>query len=230
MTKLKYLCIVLMSVSLSTINAQEIKKTQDVGLWTGASLDVKLNKKFNLGFSQDIRFFESLTELDKYITNVGVDYKVNKYFKFGGDIRYYINKEKDKTISQNWRYSFDSHFKNKIGKRLKFKYRLRFQTVHQDLFGIVSQGSKSNIRSKASFDYKLNKRHEVFLGAELFKELVFYRKPYFNKVRFLIGDEMKTEVGDLNFKLGYERELNSDFPLNYFFCGVYYTFKIKHEK
>lgn len=212
---------------LISVSAQGIKKTQDLGLWIGGSIAYDLTNDFKIEFEQQARFFESITELEKYITDIGIGYKINKNFGLGGNLRYYLDKEKDKRLVQDWRYNFDLKFKHKIGERVKFSYRLRFQSVYEDLFGIIDQGRVSSLRNKISIDYKLNKTNSLFVDAEIFRKLVFYRKPYFNKVRFQVGNELKTKIGKFKFAAGYERELKSDYPLNYFFGGVFYTFKIK---
>lgn len=212
------------------IYSQEIKKTQDIGLWTGASLEYEFSKDYVLKFSQELRLFEDISEVEEYITDLGLEYKINKNFKLGVNLRYYLNKKKDKTISQDWRYNFDLKFKKKIIHGLKFKYRLRYQTAYKNLFAVVSEGMESNFRNQISFNYKLNKKNDIYLGTELFRKIIDYRKPYFNKIRFLIGDEMETKVGGFDFSIGYERELNSNYPLNYFFGRIYYKIELKREK
>lgn len=210
--------------------AQEIKKTQDLGLWTGLSIEYDLNKDYTLKLSQELRLFENLSEIEKYNSDLGLDYRINKKFNLGFSLRYYLNKEKDKTISQSGRYNFDIRYKEKIGNKFKIKYRLRFQTLYKNMFTAVSEKTESNFRNKISFDYKLNKQNNIYLGAEIFREIKVYRKPYFNKIRFSIGDEKKTKAGEFDFSLVYERELNSNYPLNYFIGRINYTFKLKHEK
>jgi len=209
------------------LSAQEIKKTRDVGLWMGASIEYKFKDDYLLTFSQDLRLFESLREIDKYITDIGLEYKINKNFKLGGNVRYFLNKRSDKTISQDWRYNLDLKFKGKLSTKFKVKYRLRFQSNYKDLPAVIYEGVKSNLRNKIAINYDVNEYNLVYFSSELFREIVAYRKPYFNKMRLLVGDKVKTKLGEFDVSLGYERELNSQYPLNYFFARIYYTFKLK---
>lgn len=227
--KIKAITLFFLILSSNAVNAQSQVKTNDLGIWLGASLEYKLNKKYTFNFSQDVRLFESFTAIDKYITNLGVSYKVNKHFKLSGAGRYYLNKEKDNLLSQNWRYNLSFNLKFKLNKKFKLKYRARVQTKYQFSLENVYQGRASNFRNRITIDYKLNKKNHIYFGTELFREFVFYRKPYFNKIRLILGDKLSHNLGDFNYFIGYERELNTEHPFNYTFLGIYYTFKLKNE-
>lgn len=223
----KLLLNILFLIAWVNLSAQEIKKTRDLGLWMGASIEYKFKDDYLLTFSQDLRLFESLSEIDKYITDLGLEYKIDKNFKFGANLRYFLNKRNNKTISQDWRYNLDLKFRAKLRTKFRLKYRLRFQSNYQDAPAVIYRGVKSNLRNKIAINYAVNDNNLAYLSSELFREIVAYRKPYFNKMRLLIGDKLQTKLGEFDTSLGYERELNSDYPLNYFFARVYYTFKLK---
>lgn len=227
MYTLKKVLIIIFLFVGNNSNAQEIKKTQDLGLWLGASIEYDFKKDYTLSFAQEFRLFESLTEMDRYITDVGLDYKINKNFGIGGGLRYYLERENDKTLSQDWRYNLDFKYKRKIGSGFKIKYRLRYQNVYEGLFEAIYQGSKANVRNKLSLDYKVNKKHTIYVGAELFRKIENYRQPFFNQSRFEIGNEISNSIGKLDLSFCYERELNSNYPLNFFFGRINYTFKYK---
>lgn len=207
--------------------SQEIKKTQDFGIWLSSSFNHRFKKDYTFSFSQDLRLFENSKEVEKYISEIGLDYQINKHFKLGGDIRYFLAKRKDKTIAQNWRYNFDFKYKKKVIKKTQFNYRLRFQSLYEDPFAVVSQGVKSNLRNLVGIKYKVNKRNRVELSAELFRSLVVYRKPYFNKIRLTLEDNIDTSIGKIGISFNYEHELNSEYPLNFFFFRINHNFKLK---
>ncbi len=213
--------------STLSVSAQEIKKTQDAGLWIGVSAVHDFNERYEFTASQDLRLFESLTQLDKLITDFGLVYEIDKNFKLGGNLRYSLNKKNDGDFSHDFRYNLDLRFKSKLSKRVKFKYRLRFQSTYQNFFLKENDGLKSNFRNRIRLDYKLNKKHTFYISSELFREVIAFKKPNFNQLRMLIGDKFKTSIGKFDCSLAYERELGSENPLNFFFARVYYTFKIK---
>ncbi len=221
---------VIFMLSYHFSSAQEIKKTRDAGIWMGATFQYKFKKNYTLAVSQDLRLFESFRELDKYITEIGISYKIDKRFKLGANARYFFNKQKDKTISRDFRYNLDFRFKEKLSDKLKIKYRLRFQSAYRNAFELVPEGIKSNLRNKIALIYTINKQNTAYTSAELFREIVTYKRPHFNKIRLLAGNEVETKLGNFDLSFGYERELNSEYPLNHFFGRVYYTFKLKNEK
>ena len=218
----------ILMIPIVFLHAQQIKTTQDLGAWMGATLKYDLTKDLDLSLSQDIRFQESLTELDKYITEVGLSYKINKEFRIGGDLRYYINQKRDETRSQDWRYNLDFKYRIKLIKHLKLRYRLRHQTAYRNLFTAqANKGeSESAIRNRVGVFYEGIKHHEFYFTSEIFRAIRHYRKPYFSKLRLVLGDEIKTKYGEFDVSFGYERELNSLYPLHFVFSRIYYTFKL----
>ncbi|MEN8928081.1 MAG: DUF2490 domain-containing protein [Flavobacteriales bacterium] len=222
----KIISVLVFSVAFSGF-AQDIKKTQDLGLWMGVNANYVFKKDYTLTLSQDLRLNESITDLDRYITDLAIAYKINKQFKLAATVRYYLEKDAEKEYSQDFRYSLDFQFKKKINSRFKMKYRFRYQNVYEELFSGIPDGSKANLRNKIEVGYKLNKKHAAYFASEIFRKIVNYRAPFFNKLRLVVGDEFESRFGEFDFSLGYERELNSARPLNYYFARVYYTFDFK---
>lgn len=224
---LKYIVVQLLICMASTTTfSQEIKKTQDLGAWLGVSLKHDFKKDYTLTFSQDVRLLDNLRGLDECNTDVGLNYKINKNFKLGANLRYSLNKKKDKTSSHDLRYNLDLKYKNKIADKFKVKYRFRYQNVYQNVLGKKYKGTKANIRNRIKLEYDYNKVHTPYVSTELFREIVTYRKPYFNALRCMVGDDVNTKFGDFNFAIAYVRELNSDYPLHVYFGKLTYTIDI----
>jgi len=221
--------MLLFSFLMGVVNGftQEIKKTQDIGFWISSSVAYKLKRGYKLKFSQDLRLHENSQEIEKYISDLGLDYKINKRFELGANLRYYMDKRLDKTIAQNWRYNVDFKYKKKLLKRTKLNYRLRFQSVYEDPFAVVSQGVKSNLRNLVGISYKINDRNRAEFDVELFRSIIAYRKPYFNKLRLSLGNKFDTSIGKIGVAFNYERELNSDYPFNFFFFSINHNLKLK---
>lgn len=211
----------------STSAGQELKKTRDMALWVGVEGVYKFKKKYELKFGQEIRFFEDVSVMEKYITDLSLKYKINKKFSLAGGLRYFVDRDKDFSTTDKFRYHMDLAYRKKILKRFRIKYRLRFQSVYKNLDRADTKASASNVRNKLALEYKLNKKHSLQLSQELFRKIVSFQRPYFNKVRFTLKDKIKTRFGRSTVGIGYERELESDYPLNYFMVLLYHSINIK---
>ena len=222
---MRLLTIFILLISFNLFS-QEVKKVNDIGLWTGVGVDYKLNKSYSVSFLQEIRLYESFKEIDKIISDVGIDYKINKEFGLGANIRYYMEDKDGEPFAHDLRYNLDFKFKKKLSDAMNFKYRLRYQDVYESLFNEVPEDIVTTFRNKISVDYSLNK-HVIYFGAEIFRKRIVYKKPYFNKFRLELGDEIETKLGDFDCAIAYESELGETYPLQFFFLRVNYTFKLK---
>ena len=83
----------------------------------------------------------------------------------------------------------------------------------------------SSVRNKVKLMFKYNKTNRLFLSSELFKLFELFREPYFNKVRFYLGDEIKTTIGAFDCSIGFEKELHSNNPYSFIFFKTIYTIK-----
>lgn len=211
------------------VRSQEIMHTRDIGLWVSVGVNYKFNKKWETTLIQEIRTFDNAIELHKSITDLGLNYRINKQFKLGAGIRYKYGRKKDYTFTNDIRYNVDFGFKNKLTKQLNFYYRFRFQHSYINLFTYIPDiDEKSNARNRVKLEYSHNK-HAYFIAAELFREYAVYKTPEFNNLRLTIGDKLETKLGDFKYGIGYEKELNKEHSLDFFFLKLNYTFKLKHE-
>ncbi len=203
--------------------SQQIKTVRDIGGWIGVGLDYHFKKPYTLSFSQEVRSYRSFSKLEQSISEIGVEYTINKRFKIGSDVRYAFARNNDHTFSNDVRYNFDFKYKLKLSKRYSLRYRARYQTLYKNLFGFTPEGTRSNFRNKITLGYSLDK-HFIYFSGEINRNIGNYQQSHFNKIRLNLGDKIKTKKGKLNYSLSYERELNSDYPLNFLFVRLYYTF------
>lgn len=154
-------------------------------------------------------------------------YTLNKKFKLGANLRYTYIEKRWADSENNIRYNFDLKFKQKLITKLKLYYRFRYQHEYDNLLSedLPTHSSKSGVRNKVQIQYAANKKNELFFSVEVFRLLQLFREPYFNKIRFCIGDNVKSERGRFNYSLGYEQELNNNHPFSFFFLKTIYTLK-----
>jgi len=228
-------CLILIFVILtSNLYAQQIKVTKDFGVWIGVKYEKKIFKSFDLYLGQQIRTFKNSSELDDYLFDIGIKYPINKEFNLGTNIRYTYNNKRVKENENNFRYNLDIGYKNEFTQKIKIYYRLRYQkeyinhfrNIYYRLAGISSQKIySSGVRNKLKITFKHNKKNKFYTSAELFRLIENFREPYFNKIRFNIGEEIKSKVGKFDFSLGLEKELHSDFPYSFLFFKMIYSIK-----
>ena len=225
------LIISLFSISAASNSAwsQEIKTIRDIGVWAQLGLKYELNNKWTTSISQGVRTFDDALSLKKLVTDADINYKINKLFKLGFGLRYAYGRKKDLIFTNDIRYNFDFNFKKEIVHNLDLKYRFRFQHNYRNLFNFVPDiNQRSHIRNKLELQYELEK-HTVYFASELFREFVSYKDPEFNSLRLSLGDQIENKLGEFDYAIVYERELNDKYPLDFFFLNLKYTFKLKHE-
>ncbi len=209
-------------------HSQQLKKVSDFGSWVGVGVNYKLNKSYAISYLFQVRHFDEISELEKSISELGATYKINKKFKLEVNARYSFSRNKDYRFTQDLKYGASLRFKHKINSHFDFSYRLRGQTKYKNFFVKVKNDVDWYLRNKISLDYNYNK-HKFYLGAEIFKEFELYRLPYYNKYRISLGDEIQNKLGEFNFSVLYEKELNRKYPLQIIYLRIGYTFKFKRN-
>lgn len=231
--KTKFIAVYSILISLlfapNAIQCQEVVTTRDIGVWAGVGVRYDLNKRWDTFLLQEFRTIDNAIQLGQSITDIGLSYRINGAFKLGGGLRYSYDRKKNGNFTNDIRYNLDFKFKHSFGKRFSFHYRLRYQHNYEDLFTFVPEiEEKSNLRNRIKIQYDL-KKHDLYFSAELFREFITYKKPEFNSLRLAIGDDFKTGIGEFKTGLAYERELNTAYPLNFFFLKLNYFFDLKRD-
>ncbi|WP_025764616.1 DUF2490 domain-containing protein [Dyadobacter tibetensis] len=163
---------------------------QGVGLWTGASVEKKLNKSFSLDLSGQARFSENANILNAYLGEAGLEYKINKFLDASIYYRYIGKRKLDKTDADYFYRSYHRFYGNvkfdhDLTNWLKFDYRFRYQ--HQfkdDDAGLTTTGSY--FRHKFEFSYQNKSRFSPYVSADVF----YLIGNGFDQVRYKTGVEI----------------------------------------
>lgn len=226
MSKLLVLFLVLSSGS---IYGQQIRAEQDFGIWVGLLLKKELPEKFELSLEQQLRTCLNTTRIDAYWAELGVNYTINKNFRLNGNIRYIHDVKKTKKTENSLRYNFDLEFRTKIKKKYQLVYRFRYQQKFIDLLQrqrtTISE-KESAVRNKIKFVFSYKKVHRFYFSTALFIQSKVFREAYLDKLRFSLGDKVKTKVGKFNFALGYEVNLQPNDSFSFFFLKVVYSINL----
>lgn len=225
--KKSFIILIYLLVS-NTLFSQQVKYTRDFGFWGGINVKKKLYKDFEINLEQQLRFYSDAKKFDDYLIDICGKYKMNKNFKLGSNFRYTYNAKRWKEPENNYRYNFALFYRGDIYSRLTFHYRLSYQHEYENLFSEYesTNANHSQIRNRAKVKFKIDKKHRGYFSTELFRRREIFREPYFNNIRFYLGDEINYKSGEFSVSFGYEQEINSTYPLSFFFLKTIYTLKL----
>lgn len=197
---------------------------QDFGAWIGFQISKELPNNFKLSLDQQIRTWKNSTRIDKYFADLGLKYKINKNFSLAGGIRYTHDTNKWEEPENGFRYNVDLRFKTIVVKKFRLVYRARYQ----QLLTLKNRAALTpNVvtvtRHRLKGQWKAHKKHELYTGAELFVRREALRTSYLDRLRFSLGDKIKTKIGQFDVGVGYEVNLQRLDPFSFFFVKTIYN-------
>jgi hypothetical protein len=147
-------------------------QTNGLGLWTGASADIRLAKKWSLNVNTQVRFSDNIQVTRAYLGELGLSYKLSKHWAVSGYYRYTGRLKKNKEEGGYYyrpyhRFYGELNYDQKIGQGLKLEYRLRYQNQFKDDNTAVI-ADKSYLRNKLELSYGNPSRFTPFVSADLF--------------------------------------------------------------
>lgn len=207
------------------ISAQETYITNDLSLWTAVSIDHEIINDFNLKFEQEVRFYQNMSQLDDAISNLELEYSINKQFKLGTELRYTYNKKRDFDLSHEGRYAFHLNYQIEPIKDLEFNYRLKYQQEYSEIDNLDRNNEiNTNWRHRLKIQWEKFDRHKIYLSTEYFRGNEQFRAPFHDKFRITLGDKMKAGPGEIGLAIAYEQELQHSFPIQMAILKLNYHF------
>lgn len=216
------LCLLLTSGLLS---AQETKVVRDLRLWTGAAIE-KTWKDWSLTVNQEFRFKQNISEINNYLTEAGLRYRINKNFALEGGYRFTRDKKSDESYDNLTRYNLDLRFRGRLDF-LTIDYRLRYQKEVEG-FNLVDPKAdyEKYVRNRIRFRYNDFIRIKPYISAELFQ---LFRPDFYSEfdyIRVIGGVRYEAgSVGTFNVGFGFNREFTSLEPAMIYQFKVNYTFR-----
>lgn len=199
----------------------------DAGLWTSFAIEAKLIKKLSANVSQEYRFNENVSELDTWISEAGLEYKLNKIFRASVNYRYTLKRKTNNLYSPRQRIFVDIKAEKKI-KPVIFQFRTRFQEEFADIDRAPDGGFTgfySRNRFRLKFD--LDKKWEPNISLELFSPLRQSQPFLFDDIRAVAGiDFALSKHHKLDIYYMIQRELNVKNPVTDFIGGIGYKYKL----
>jgi hypothetical protein len=164
-------------------------QAKDAGLWTSVNFEAKVVKKLTANLSQEFRFNENITELGSSLTDVGLDYKINKHFQVSANYRFTQKRRVDDYYSFRHRYYVAIKYSKKL-KPFELSYRLQLFDEYADI-GRASDGGVPvfYLRNKLGVKWDTEKPYTPYASVELFSPLNYPRNNAFDGIRTIAGVE-----------------------------------------
>ncbi len=200
----------------------------DAGSWNTFSINYYLNKKFIVLFTEEARFRENYSRLNLFYTNIGLEYKANKYFKTSLVYRWIDKYQDENTFSFRHRLMWDMTGKYFI-KKFTLAYRHRLQVENRNV-----QSSESGkvpewySRHKIDISYEITKKITPYFSVETRYQFHdprnFESDKTWHRVRFQGGIDYEYNKKN-KFGVYYliQTEFNVSAPENIFITGLEYS-------
>ena len=169
-----------------------LAQIDDVGLWLGVTLQSNFTRQLEGSLTEQLRLSNDVTRINLLLSDIGLDYSLNKKLKVGLHYRL-INNNKENYYSLRHRFYADIAWKEKV-KFISFTLRERIQEQFTD-YNSSETGKIPEwvLRSKLTAKIDLNKKYSPYVSFEIF---------------YLI-DNVKEETGITDFR--YETGINYEF-------------------
>lgn len=191
---LRILYISILFLFSISAHAQEIKNS-DFETRNALQVNYKIDKQFKLKFTQEGRFKNNSTQLDKFLTNLESQYKHNKNSTFALGLRYSginDNEGNTKELESHFRYYIDYLFEYDFYD-FTIEYRLRYQKSNQ-INKNIFEGDypNKNLRGKTSATYNIsNWKLDPIGSIEMFYRRQIGELNGFDKWRIKLGTDYK---------------------------------------
>lgn len=206
------------------------QQSNDAGMWTTLSLQHALTKKITLVVDQEFRLKENYQRINLFYTNIGIDYKFNKYLKISPTYRTIQKKRLEGTYSYRHRLMLDVTVKKKFNK-LTLSERVRYQAEVQD-FNTSKKGKSIEqfLRFKTDVKFAATNKITPYYSCEFRYQIHAPRGDgplydnAFHRVRNVLGVEYElNKKNSVNIYYLYQTEFDISTPESIYILGIGYT-------
>lgn len=199
-------------------------------LWTETGIEQKIVKRTHYNFEINSRF--DRYGLATFFPQLGIDYKVTKWFKPSVEYRFIIDRNKYGNYKASNRINFNADFDYSID-RLKAGARIRYQYAFDRLGGTATYNPDFDmaIRFKPSLEYDIN---DFILTPKVSAEFFYnpqYGGPYmpgFSKIRYAAGFDLDIKgPHSLGAKYQLDQKLHDYSAGLRHVLSISYSYKIK---
>ncbi|MFK7785913.1 MAG: DUF2490 domain-containing protein [Crocinitomicaceae bacterium] len=178
-------------------------------VWTEVGVSGKVAKRLNASFDINSRFGSS--GLETFFPQLGLKYKVKKWFRPSIDYRYILDKDRYGNMLSGHRLNFNGNFEKSV-KRFEIDARLRYQYAFNALGGTDFDIDLNQAwRLKGAVKYDIN--NSIFtplFSAELFYNPQFGPDQGFSKIRIAAGTSLELD-GPHKISVKYQMDKRFEF-------------------
>jgi len=209
------------------------QQSNDAGMWATFTVQHALSKKINLVIDEELRLKENYQRINLFYTNIGIDYKLNKFIKISPTYRSIQKKRLEGTYSYRHRLMLDVTLKKKF-KKFTLSERIRYQAEVQD-FNTSKKGKLAEqfLRLKTDLKYAVSDRITPYFSCELRYQIHAPRGDGpnydrgFHRIRNVLGVEYElNKKNSVNLYYLYQTEFNISTPETIYIFGIAYTLTI----
>ncbi len=205
-------------------NAQQ----NDFQCWPSVQVGLGVSKNVRVHVEEEIRFRENCTQLARQVNDLGISFKLNKYFRSA--LYYRVEADWNNPDNYRWKQGFyaDLLFRYSPGRFL-LGYRTRFQSARIE-FNEKQAQLLGRMVNRHKFKLAYNFRNipiTPFAEGELFFQ--FDHNQYnMSNLRTWIGlDYTPGKMHEFSIKYGFDREYMTTDPLTSYIIGFNYTINLK---
>jgi hypothetical protein len=180
-----YLLLLILVLAGNTLRSQ----VNDAQLWLSANLEKKLTSSLAIGFTEEVRLIENITEAGVIFSELGISYRFLKRFKVGASYRFRMKRRLDDTYERFQSWFAEGSYREKL-KPVTLVLRLRYQSRYAEAYTSEKAGvPNSHLRTKITLKYDLQKKVEPYIYAETFFRTGAMASSSFDQLRLCAGIE-----------------------------------------
>lgn len=179
-------------ISPQVTDAQDI--TEDFGLWAAVSYGKDISNKFDFSIEQEVRLQNNATQLERTFTNFGVDYKVEKWLRFGANYRLILDRRPAGDYGVRNRLAADVILRKQLNRfKLAYRARLQWELKGYNYNREYGFAPTWDFRNRFKVSYQLNRIWQPFVALDVRLLISDANKPYItnaiDRVRLFVGTE-----------------------------------------
>ena len=202
-------------------------QVQDANLWLNVSVEKKIIPTLSVSINQEFRMNENITELGTFFTDVGLNYKINKYLRVSAGYRFSNKRRLDDSYSLRHRYYFDLMVRKKFNP-VTLSFRTRFQSQYTDV--LSSEDGKIPeyySRNKLTLKIDAGKNIQPYVYAELFSPLKRPFDIFMDNMRYCVGVEYEiNRMNSLDVFYMFQKECHVKKPETDHIFGIGYSINL----
>lgn len=219
----KFLINRMLTILFLFITIHTKAQVNDAGAWLSLTFEKKISRAFSINLAPEVRFNENCREAGTFISDFGLEYKINKSIKTDISYRLLLKRQLNDSYSLAHRVFGDITATRKL-RNWQTRFRLRLQ--YNDIDWLINDGNEAGFfaRIRIELQRKICSSTRLFINGEPYFQLSRNNgRPCLDKLRFMAGFEYEiNHQTTLKFFFLHQSECYHNNPQRDFVLGVNY--------